>query len=69
MSRTRFSPPDLIEHDVRHYKGLMLAAVLKPESIQLLLPGSTLEEAKAFGADARSRIADLKRRIDAARRV
>ena len=65
-------PPDDIRHDVKHYKGLMLAAVLNPESVQLLLGGPdhcTVEQAKHYGADARSRLADIKRRIEAARRI
>ena len=68
MSHTRFSPPDLIEHDVRHYKGLLLAAALKPESVKLLL-GCTTEEAKMFGDEARYRRARLHETIRAAKRV
>ena len=68
MSRTRFTPPDLIQHDARHFRGLLLAAVLKPESIKLLL-GCTTEEAKMFGDEARDRRARLHETIRVAKRV
>lgn len=67
MNTTRFSPPPEISHDVANYQGLMFAAVLSPAAIKLLL-GCTDEEAKRFGAEAKERLVDLKRRIAIAKR-
>lgn len=49
-------------HDVENYKGLMLAAFLKPESVALLL-GSSLEEAKRFQDEARGRFGAIKQTV------
>jgi len=68
MTQTRFSPPDNLRHDVENYRGLMLAAVLKPASIKLLL-GCSDEEAKRFGDEARGRLGELKRRVAIAKAV
>lgn len=68
MSRTRFSPPAAFSHGIENVRGLLLAAVLKTESIKLLL-GCTSEEAQMFSEESRGRLHDLKRRVEAARRM
>lgn len=64
MSRTRFSPPDNVRHDVENYQGLMLAACMSIAGVKLLLgPGCTDEEARRFQDEARGRLGAIKQTI------
>ncbi len=61
-------PPEGLEHDVTHCRGLMLAAALKPEALQLLL-GCDIHQANAYQDRSLGRLAGLKARIAQARRA
>lgn len=54
--------------DEREIRGLLLAASLKRESVQLLLGGASPDAAVVFQDNARFRLEHLKLRIAATRR-